>query len=147
MRIAVIILLLGSVSFAGERGPLTEDAAIAIVKRTTASQLDIDLPQRAFGAWIGDTFKDWSVRWESVSCGEAAKTAAHESKSEKKRGPASCVQVDIMQPPQQAGGRASRGYHVLFQVSDDKSIPRFRSAIRQEDDQEENVDRLSEVEP
>jgi len=142
-----LFFLLGTAWPASHRGQFSEDAAISLVKRTTASQLDKDLPQRSFGGWLSDTFKDWAFNWEMNDCGEQT----GDPKTDAKRDLPSCVQVDIMQPPQDAGGKATRGFHVIFQVGTEKkgllAVPKFRSATHQEDNDVETLTSLSEVEP
>ncbi len=141
------LLLLSTVTVLFAKGQITEDAAVSFVKHATASQIDRDLPQRAFGAWITDTFRDWSVRWGMSDCGEVEPS----TKSEKKPDAPECVQVDIMQPPQEAGGKSTRGFHVLLQVGTEKkgllAVPKFRAASRQEDNDIVALSSLSEVEP
>ena len=145
--VLALLLLLGTAWPKAHRGAVSEEEAIDLVKRTTASRLDENLPQRSFGGWLSDTFKDWAFNWEMNDCGEQT----GDPKTDSKRDLPSCVQVDIMQPPQQAGGKATRGFHVLFQVGTEKkgllTVPKFRSASRQEDNDVETLNGLSEVEP
>jgi hypothetical protein len=136
--------LLCATSYARE--PINEAAGIALIKRTTASTLDPDLPNRPFAAWITEKFPDWDVHWTFNDCGEAA----GDPKVDAARDMPACVQVDIMQPAQVEHGHASRGFHITFQVGTQKkglAPPRFRFATRQEDDESEYLKHLSEVEP
>ncbi len=147
-KLAVCLILAGAthrISWA--KGPVSEEAAIALLKRTTASEMDAALPRRPFAAWIAEKFSDWKVRWEASDCG----TPSSEAKSDAAREASDCVQVDIMQPAQKEHGTASRGYHLVFQVATTKkglmAVPKLRSATRQEDDDSEDLKDLSEVEP
>jgi hypothetical protein len=127
--------------------PLTEDSAIDLVKRTTASKMDASLPKRAFSAWVSEKFQGWAILWQMKDCGQAPS----EGKKEKEDDELSCVQVDIMQPAQDANGVSSRGFHVLILVGSQKRgllpIPRFHSATEQDDNTSAPVRSLGEVEP
>ena len=126
--------------------PVTEDSAIDLVKRTTASAIDSALPKRAFNAWVTEKFQGWAILWQMKDCGQAPP----DSKKDKGDDELTCVQVDIMQPAQDANGVSSRGFHVLFLVGTQKKgllpVPRFHSATEQDDNTSSPV-RLGEVEP
>jgi hypothetical protein len=127
--------------------PVTEDSAIDLVKRTTASKMDASLPKRAFNAWVSEKFQGWAILWQMKDCGQAPP----DGKNDRGGDELTCVQVDIMQPAQDANGVSSRGFHVLFLVGTQKKglllTPRFHSATEQDDNSSSPVSSLGEVEP
>lgn len=140
------VILFAATLPSSAKGPLTEDSAINLVKRTTASQMDASLPKRAFNAWVTEKFQGWAILWQMKDCGSAP--AAKKDKGDDEL---ACVQVDIMQPAQDANGVSSRGFHVLFLVGTQKKgllpIPRFHSATEQDDNSSSPVGSLGQVEP
>jgi hypothetical protein len=152
LPIAWKALVCGTVLFAATlpgsaKVPVTEDSAIDLVKRTSAAQMDSALPKRAFNAWVTEKFQGWAILWQMKDCGEAPP----EGKNDKGGDELTCVQVDIMQPAQDANGVSSRGFHVLFLVGTQKKgllpIPRFHSATEQDDNTSSPLRSLGEVEP
>jgi hypothetical protein len=126
---------------------ISEEAAVAQLKKATASQLDPALPTRSFGAWVSEKFGGWDVQWEMHDCGSNATIAAIPDSA--KDVPV-CVQVNIMQPSQDIHGDASNGFHVLFQVGTQKKglmAPKLRAAVRKDGDEVEHLANLAEVEP
>jgi hypothetical protein len=145
MKITLLLVLLAMSSGASER--ISEQTAVAQLKKTPAYELDGALPNRTFGSWVTDKFRDWDIQWTMHECGDIKlKTNKGDFKEE---GPV-CVQVNIMQPGQKIHGDASDGYHVLFLVGTEKHgliTPRLFNATRRNGDEIENVVSLGEVEP
>ncbi len=109
--------------------------------------MDASLPKRAFNAWVTEKFQGWAILWQMKDCGPSLS----EGKKEKDDDEPTCVQVDIMQPAQDANGVSSRGFHVLFLVGTQKKgllpTPRFHSATEQDDNTSSPIRSLGEVEP
>lgn len=126
---------------------ISEQAAVAQLKKTPAYELDGALPNRTFGSWVTDKFRDWDIQWTMHECGEIKlKTNKGDVSQE---GPV-CVQVNIMQPGQKIHGDASDGYHVLFLVGTEKHglmTPRLFNATRRNGDEINRIESLGEVEP
>jgi len=148
MRILVICLLLAtSWSFASER--ISEQAAVAQLKKTPAYALDSALPNRTFGSWVADKFPDWNIQWELHDCGQIKiKNSKGETVAE---GPI-CVLVNIMQPGQKlVRGEPADGFHLLFLVGSEKHglLPASRlvNARRTDGDEVTRLQGLGEVEP
>lgn len=143
-RAVILALCTGVNLFAATR--VSEEDAIAQLKRTTASQLDPALPRRAFGAWISEKFRDWDIQWKLGACDPIKR----EGKSDPEREGPICVQVNVMQPGQEAHGDSAAGFHLLFFVGTEKKgwvLPRLQNATRKEGDEIEQISSLREVEP
>ena len=147
MKTTLVFLLLAAVhSAASDR--ISEESAVAQLKKTPAYQLDGSLPNRPFGSWVTDKFRNWDIQWGLHRCGEVAeKTAKHDLGQE---GPI-CVQVNIMQPGQKIHGDESDGFQLLFLVGTEKRglmpAPRLCAATRTDGEQVQKLQDLREVEP
>lgn len=145
MNTMLLLVLLAGVATASDR--ISEQAAVAQLKKTPAYELDGALPNRTFGSWVTDKFRDWDIQWTMHECGEIKlKTNKGDVAQE---GPV-CVQVNIMQPGQKIHGDGSDGYHVLFLVGTEKHglmTPRLFNATRRNGDEIDRVESLGEVEP
>ena len=145
MKTTLLLLLLAPALFASDR--ISEEAAVAQLKKTPAYELDGSLPNRTFGSWVNDKFRAWDIQWTMHDCGNIKLKAGKNDVSQE--GPV-CVQVNIMQPGQKVHGDASDGYHVLFVVGTEKRgliPPRMYTATRKTGDEVEPVQSLGEVEP
>ena len=69
MKLAVICILLGTVSMAQSDRAL-EQRAIAAAKRVDVSRLDVKLPRMRFDAWLQKQIGSARITWESNDCGE-----------------------------------------------------------------------------
>lgn len=146
MRLAPIFVSLAMVcAFASDR--ISEESAVTHLKKTPAYELDGSLPNRTFGSWVTDKFRDWDIQWEVHDCGDAKiKTAKGDAGKENPI----CVAVNIMQPGQKVHGDASDGFHLLFVVGSERRLmptPLLRSASRTDGDEVSKLKGLSEVEP
>ncbi len=142
MKTMLILVLLAASAVAS--GRISEEAAVAQLKKTPAYELDGSLPNRTFGSWVNDKFRDWDIQWTLHSCGDI------KVKVGKNEEDPVCVQVNIMQPGQKVHGDTSDGFHVLFLVGTEKRgliTPRLYTAIRKSGDDLETVPGLNEVEP
>jgi hypothetical protein len=147
MKFPLLVVMLASVvAMAGDR--ISEESAIAQLKKSVASQIDPALPTRPFGPWVTEKFRDWDIQWETHDCGPIALKNA---KGEVVQEGLVCVEVNIMQPGQKIHGEASDGFHLLFLVGSEKHgllpTPRLRMANRTDGDQVSKLHGLSEVEP
>jgi hypothetical protein len=128
---------------------ITEESAVAQLKKTSAYQLDPSLPNRTFGSWVAEKFPDWNIQWKLQACGEVKiKNNKGEAVEE---GPI-CVQVNIMQPGQKlVRGEPADGFHLLFLVGTGRHglmpASKLLAARRTEGEQVERLHGLSEVEP
>ncbi len=145
MKTTLLLVLLAAAAAASDR--ISEQAAVAQLKKTPAYELDGSLPNRTFGSWVTDKFRDWDIQWTMHDCGEIS------FKSNKgdigQEGPV-CVQVNIMQPGQKIHGEGSDGYHVLFLVGTEKHgliTPKICNATRRNGDEVDRVNSLGDVEP
>jgi hypothetical protein len=141
---AALLLALSSSSSAATR--VTEEDAVAQLKKTSASQFDPTLPRRAFGAWISEKFRDWNIQWKLGSCAEIKAEGKHDPEKE---GPI-CVRVNVMQPGEEVHGDTSTGYHLLFFVGTEKKglvLPRLQTITHKDGDEIEQLTSLHEVEP
>ena len=132
-------------AFASER--ISEESAVAQLKKTPAYELDGALPNRSFGSWVTDKFRNWDIQWQVHDCGD---TVTKNSKGEVVHESPVCVQVNIMQPGQKIHGEASDGFHLLFLVGTEKRglvLPRLRGANRTDGTEVTKLQNLSEVEP
>jgi hypothetical protein len=140
-----LLLAIVATSFASDR--ISEQSAVAQLKKTPAYELDGSLPNRSFGSWVTDKFRNWDIQWEMHDCGEIV---TRNSKGEVVQEGPVCVQVNIMQPGQKIHGEASDGFHLLFLVGTEKRglvQPKLRAASRTDGDEVMKLQNLSEVEP
>lgn len=145
MKLTLLLLLLAAVSSASER--ISEQAAVTQLKKTPAYELDGSLPNRTFGSWVTDKFRDWDIQWTMHDCGDIKFKSNKGDISQE--GPV-CVQVNIMQPGQKIHGEGSDGYHVLFLVGTEKHglmTPKICNATRRNGDEVDRVNSLGDVEP
>lgn len=145
MKTTLLLLLLTTASWTSER--ISEEAAVSQLKKTPAYELDGSLPNRTFGSWVSDKFRDWDIQWMMHDCGDIKLKAGKNNVTQE--APV-CVQVNIMQPGQKIHGEASDGYHMLFVVGTDKRgliTPRLYAATRKTGEEVEQVQNLGEVEP
>lgn len=147
--VKTLIPLLLAVSLAQASDRISEESAVAQLKKTTASQLDPSLPARSFGSWVTDKFRDWNIQWELHECGQVTMPTRKGDASQE--GPV-CVQVNIMQPGQKmVRGEPVDGYQLLFLVGTEKHglmpTPRLQAATHNEGNEVQRLHGLSEVEP
>jgi hypothetical protein len=141
----ILLLLAGAHGTASDR--ISEESAVSQLKRTPAYQLDGSLPNRPFGSWVNDKFRNWDVQWELHACGEVTDKIAKRELGQE--GPV-CVQVNIMQPGQKVHSEASDGFQLLFLVGTEKKgfmTPRLRLVTHTDGKEVEKLQDLSEVEP
>ncbi len=132
---------------AGNNERVSEDSAVAQLKRTPAYELDGSLPNRTFGAWVAEKFQNWDIQWELHGCGEVTEKVAKRDLAQE--GPV-CVQVNIMQPGQKRHGDVSDGFQLLFLVGTEKRglmVPKLRAATHTDGRDVQQLQGLSEVEP
>lgn len=145
-RYFLLLAILGvGCAFASDR--ISEQSAVAQLKKAPAYELDGSLPNRSFGSWVMDKFRNWDIQWEMHECGD---TITKNSKGEVVQEGPVCVQVNIMLPGQKIHGEASDGFHLLFLVGTEKrglSQPKLRSASRTDGDAVVKLQGLAEVEP
>jgi hypothetical protein len=148
MKSAILLLLVAAISAAASEHGISEESAVAQLKKTPAYRLDGSLPNRPFGSWVNDKFRSWDIQWELHNCGKVAEKT--EKRDLNLEGPV-CVQVNIMQPGQKVHGEASDGFQLLFVVGTEKrglmSVPLLHAATRTEGDEVLQLSGLGDVEP
>ena len=141
------LLLLAGLACASEH-TISEESAVAQLKKTPAYRLDGSLPNRPFGSWVNDKFRSWDIQWELHNCGKVGEKA--EKRDLNLEGPV-CVQVNIMQPGQKIHGDTSDGFQLLFLVGTEKRglmpVPLLHAATRTEGDEVLHLTGLGDVEP
>lgn len=132
---------------ASKNKSFSQESAISLVKRTTASMLDPALPRRAFAGWVEEKFQDWRIDWEMNDCSQIGREIIFDGK----RDIPTCVQLNLAEPGRERSSSSTNGFQIFFLVGTQNkgllSVPLFRTALRVDEDRSEVVTRLSEVEP